>query len=135
MSDGFESIEAFERPEDGSGVEDPDGTRPIEDAAELDADAVAAERGAFSPEGEPRARSVVRFIARSARRIGVTVIGFVVLVVGVLGLVLPIIPGIPLIIVALAILASEYRWARRALERARDRATQAVRKVRRGRSG
>jgi hypothetical protein len=106
-----------------------------EDAADLDADAVAARPDAFTTEGEPRPRSVLRLVGRSARRIGVTVGGFVLLIVGLAGLVLPILPGIPLIIAGLALLASEYAWARRALERARVRAMQAVNKVRRAGGG
>jgi Putative transmembrane protein (PGPGW) len=108
-----------------------DESELIKDAADPDADAAAAQPDAFDAEGEPRLRTILSFVGRSARRIGVTVGGFVLLLVGLAGLALPIIPGIPLIIAGLALLASEYAWARRALERARARAMQAVKKVRR----
>jgi hypothetical protein len=131
-----EHTEATEesKPLDAASPEPPtdvNGVSGAPDTADLDADAVAAEPDAFDAEGEPRPRSIVSFVGRSARRIGVTVGGFVLLAVGVAGLALPIIPGIPLIIAGLALLASEYAWARRALERARARAMQAVKKVRR----
>lgn len=62
---------------------------------------------------------LVRFIARSGKRIAVTVVGVVVLLIGVAGLLLPILPGWALIFVGLGILATEYFWARRLLLKAK----------------
>ncbi|SDQ85753.1 PGPGW domain-containing protein [Quadrisphaera sp. DSM 44207] len=61
-----------------------------------------------------------------AKRIAVTVVGAVLLLIGVALMVLPG-PGILLIVAGLAVLASEYAWARRLLRRARARAEQAQR--------
>src|SRR5687768_14656921 len=60
-------------------------------------------------------KAVGRFIQRSGKRIAVTVVGFVLLIVA--ALIIPV-PGpwsILLAIVALSTLASEYVWARRLL--------------------
>jgi uncharacterized protein (TIGR02611 family) len=66
----------------------------------------------------------VRFMAKNGRRIAVSVIGFVLVLVGLVLLVLPG-PGVLLVIAGLAVLASEYVWAQRALNFARRKATQA----------
>ncbi|HEX2026237.1 MAG TPA: PGPGW domain-containing protein [Actinomycetota bacterium] len=66
-----------------------------------------------------------RFIVRSGRRIAVTVAGFVVLIAGVVMLITPG-PGIVGIIAGLAILATEWAWAEKALDRAKVRAGQAA---------
>jgi uncharacterized protein (TIGR02611 family) len=77
----------------------------------------------------PGGQSVARFLVRSGRRLLVTVLGFAILVAGVIMLVTPG-PGLAAIVAGLAILSTEYMWARRALERARERGRQAVRRVR-----
>jgi uncharacterized protein (TIGR02611 family) len=61
---------------------------------------------------------IVRFIGRSGKRIAVTVLGFVVLVAGVVMMVTPG-PGVLAIVAGLAILATEWAWAERALDRAK----------------
>ena len=61
---------------------------------------------------------VVRFIGRSGKRIAVTVVGFAVLLAGVVMMVTPG-PGVLVIVLGLAILASEWAWAERALDRAK----------------
>lgn len=43
--------------------------------------------------------------------------GWALVVVGLAGLVLPVIPGIPLLIGGLAILAPDYVWAQRSLDK------------------
>ena len=63
------------------------------------------------------------------RRIIVFLIGSTILVAGVLMLVLPG-PGIVVIIVGLAILATEFAWANRLLTHARDRAARVAAKLR-----
>jgi uncharacterized protein (TIGR02611 family) len=62
-------------------------------------------------------------VKRHARRVAVTIAGGVVVVVGAL-LSLPLVPGPGLLVIAagLAILATEYPWARRLLVRARQAA-------------
>jgi uncharacterized protein (TIGR02611 family) len=66
-----------------------------------------------------------RFIARSGRRIAITIAGFAVLIAGVIMLVTPG-PGILGIIAGLTILATEWAWAEKALDRAKMRAGQAA---------
>jgi len=63
------------------------------------------------------------------RRLIVFVIGSTILIAGLLMLVLPG-PGILVIIVGLAILATEFVWAERLLIRARDRMARVARKLR-----
>ncbi len=78
--------------------------------------------------------AIWRWVLRNGRRVGVTIVGFALLVAGAALLVLPG-PGIPLVIAGLAVLATEYVWAERALNLARRRAQQAKDKVlRRSRS-
>jgi len=67
---------------------------------------------------------VLRFIARSGKRIAVTVTGFVLLLAGIVMMVTPG-PGILLIIAGLAVLATEYVWAERMLNLAKQKAVQA----------
>lgn len=73
-------------------------------------------------------RVVIRFIMTSGKRIAVTVVGLVLLVLGLVMMVTPG-PGILLIIAGLAVLATEYVWAQRALQFAKDKAQQAKDKV------
>ena len=78
------------------------------------------------------AREYIAWIGRSGKRIAVTIIGFGLIA---LGLVLLVVPGPGLLIVAagLAVLATEYTWARRALEETKRRARGAVGRFRRSR--
>jgi uncharacterized protein (TIGR02611 family) len=77
-------------------------------------------------------RVTVRFIMQNGKRIAVTIVGGVLLLAGLVFLVLPG-PGFVLILAGLAILATEYVWAQRALNFAKERARQAKDKVRRKR--
>jgi uncharacterized protein (TIGR02611 family) len=61
---------------------------------------------------------IARFIGRSGKRIAVTVIGFAVLIAGIIMMVTPG-PGVLVIVAGLAILATEWAWAERALDRAK----------------
>lgn len=70
----------------------------------------------------------VRFMLRNGKRIAVTVAGLVLLVAGLAMMVLPG-PGILVIIAGLAVLATEYVWAQRMLNYARDKAEQAKNRV------
>lgn len=73
-------------------------------------------------------REVARFLGRNGKRIGATIAGSVLVVVGLAMLVLPG-PGILLVIAGLAVLATEYIWAQRALNFAKQKAEQAKNKV------
>jgi uncharacterized protein (TIGR02611 family) len=104
---------------------------------EIDASAVVEELPSAWPQAERRwhdhpafvpFKAVARFIGRSGKRIAVTVAGGAVLLAGIAMLVLPG-PGILLIIVGLAILATEYVWAERLLKQAKEKAEQAKNKV------
>lgn len=55
-----------------------------------------------------------------AVRIAITIVGAALLLLGVAGLLLPVLPGWLLIIPGLAILAGEFVWARRLLDRAKS---------------
>jgi uncharacterized protein (TIGR02611 family) len=79
-------------------------------------------------------KAVVGFIGRSAKRVAITIAGFALILAGLV-LSLPGIPGpgILVIIGGLAVLATEYAWARRVLDRTRDRARRAAQRVRRAR--
>lgn len=71
-------------------------------------------------------KETVAFIGRSAKRVAVAVVGGVL--VGV-GLVLMVLPGPGLLVIALgfAVLATEFAWARRALETGKRHTERAVR--------
>ena len=69
-------------------------------------------------------KAVGRFIGRNGRRVGVTIAGFAVILAGIALLVLPG-PGWLLIFAGLAILSTEYMWARRLLMKAKAKAEQA----------
>jgi len=72
----------------------------------------------------------VRDLTRGAKRIGVLVVGLALLVVGIVMLVLPG-PGVLVTMAGLALLATEYEWARRLLARVRQRARRITDQVRR----
>lgn len=69
-------------------------------------------------------KAVGRFIGRNGKRVGITIAGFAVILAGVALLVLPG-PGWLLIFAGLAILSTEYVWARRLLMKAKAKAEQA----------
>ena len=79
-------------------------------------------------------KRVIRFILRSGKRIAVAIVGFVLLAGGLVMMVTPG-PGLLLIIAGLAVLATEFAWAKVALDKAKEKATQAKNRVtRRGRA-
>jgi uncharacterized protein YqgC (DUF456 family) len=55
------------------------------------------------------------------KRIAISVIGWICIIIGIVGLFLPVIQGILFLLVGLIILSTEYRWARKTLERMRSR--------------
>ncbi len=71
-----------------------------------------------------KVRAVCRFIARNSWRATVSLVGFALLVVGAIMMVTPG-PGLIVIIAGLAILATQYAWAERALDAAKSRAAKA----------
>lgn len=76
------------------------------------------------------ARGMMRWVGRNSKRVAITIIGFVLVLGGIVLLPLPG-PGMLIIIAGLAVLGTEYMWARRALELAKEKARQAAAKVRR----
>jgi len=62
-------------------------------------------------------------------RIGAVMSGTVLVLAGIIGLLLPVVPGWLLIIAGLAILATEFVWARRLLDSAKARASDIKAKV------
>ena len=62
-------------------------------------------------------------------RIVLVMIGTILLIGGVVGLLLPIVPGWLLIIPGLAILGTEFVWARRLLDTAKAKATDLKAKI------
>lgn len=69
-------------------------------------------------------KGVVTFVLRSSKRIAVSAVGFALVLIGLIMFVTPG-PGILVLIAGLAVLATEYAWARRALDSAKDRAARA----------
>ncbi|MEX0756046.1 MAG: PGPGW domain-containing protein [Actinomycetota bacterium] len=67
---------------------------------------------------------VAKFIGRNAKRVAVTIAGFALIIAGIAMLVLPG-PGWAAIFLGLAVLATEYVWAQRLLNKAKEKATQA----------
>jgi uncharacterized protein (TIGR02611 family) len=72
--------------------------------------------------------AVWRFLKRNGKRIGISIAGGAVVLAGLVMLVLPG-PGVIVIIAGLAILATEYVWAQRAMNFAKRKASQAKDKV------
>ena len=113
-----------------------------DDASERDADATLAELNARDEDRRVEGRAersrgqavlfplqvVGRFITRNGKRVGVTIAGFALILVGAALLVLPG-PGWLLIFAGLAVLATEYVWAQRLLNAAKQKAKQAKNKV------
>jgi hypothetical protein len=69
-------------------------------------------------------KEIVRFVARSSKRIAVTLVGGAFVLAGLAMLVLPG-PGILVVALGFAILGTEYAWAATALERTKRTAAQA----------
>ena len=103
-----------------------------DDPEERDASAVVAEafddaefrRRWHDHPGVVPFKVVARFIGRNAKRVAITIAGFVVVVVGLILVPLPG-PGWLIVFAGLAILATEYVWARRLLDFAMHKVGQA----------
>lgn len=74
-------------------------------------------------------KDVFVWIGRNGKRVGVSIVGFVLIIAGLAMLVLPG-PGVLVIIAGLAVLATEYAWAERALDNAKKKAKSAAGKAR-----
>jgi uncharacterized protein (TIGR02611 family) len=70
----------------------------------------------------------MRVILQSGKRIAVFVVGVALVAGGIALLVLPG-PGLLVIIAGLAVLATEFAWAERLLDQAKDRAAKATEKA------
>jgi uncharacterized protein (TIGR02611 family) len=103
------------------------------DSFDIDRDGVVTDAELATAERRPLWRRlglhgpaiVLRWFGRNAKRMAVLLLGCAVLAAGAAMLVLPG-PGVIIIIVGLAILATEFAWAERALDRTRSRATNAI---------
>lgn len=62
-------------------------------------------------------------LLKNARRLVIAVIGGTVLLLSLVGYIMPIIPGIPLTFLGLAILATEFVWAKRLLRKVKKQAS------------
>jgi hypothetical protein len=63
--------------------------------------------------------AVFRWIGRSGKRIAITIVGFALIIAGAAMIVTPG-PGVLVIVVGLAILATEWAWAERMLDKAKQ---------------
>lgn len=109
-----------------------------DDPEERDADATVTELVASEHERARRwydrpavipFKAVVSFVGRNGRRVGVSILGILLILVGVVGLALPILPGWLLIFAGFAVLSTEYVWAERMLRRAKAVAASAKEKA------
>ena len=104
--------------------DDPEERDADETVAELVAETEAARRWHDHPAVVP-AKAVVLFISRNGRRVGVSIAGILLILVGLVGLALPILPGWLLIFAGFAVLSTEYVWAERMLRRASNHSLRA----------
>ena len=74
-------------------------------------------------------KEVLRWIGRNSKRAAITIAGVTLILAGIVLLVLPG-PGWLVIILGLAVLATEYVWAERALDLAKRKAKAAAAKAR-----
>jgi len=77
----------------------------------------------------PKPAEVVAFLARSSKRVAVSVVGGAFVLIGIAMFVLPG-PGILVVAIGFAILGTEYAWAAAALERTKRVAAKAARTAR-----
>jgi uncharacterized protein (TIGR02611 family) len=75
-------------------------------------------------------RAVAGWVRASGKRIAVSVVGFALVAIGLMLLVLPG-PGLLVMVAGLAVLATEYAWARLALDAAKRRTRDVADRVRR----
>ena len=80
-----------------------------------------------------RFRDVLWFLARNSKRMAVSLAGAVLVLAGLVMMVTPG-PGLLLIIAGLAVLATEFAWAKSVLEKTKEKASQAKNRVTRKRA-
>lgn len=73
----------------------------------------------------PKPAEVLAFVARSSKRVAISVVGGALVLIGLAMFVLPG-PGILVIAIGFAILGTEYAWAAAALDRTKKLAAQAA---------
>lgn len=81
-----------------------------------------------------RPRAFLTWVAKSSKTVAITVIGGALVLLGIALIPLPGPWTIPLILGGLAILGTEYAWARRALDETKRRARKAASRLRRKRT-
>lgn len=81
-----------------------------------------------------RPRAFLTWVARSSKTVAITVIGGAFVLLGIALIPFPGPWTIPLILLGLAILGTEYAWARRALDETKRRAKSATSRLRRKRT-
>jgi uncharacterized membrane protein YbaN (DUF454 family) len=69
-------------------------------------------------------------LLKTARKVVVGVLGSTIVLLGIAGLLLPVLPGWVLIIPGLALLGTEFLWARRLLRKTKEKAQQAYNSLR-----
>ncbi len=74
-------------------------------------------------------REWATWVGRNSKRMAITIVGFSLVALGLVGFVFPIIPGFIPLIAGLAVLATEYAWARRALDETKRKAREARRRA------
>jgi tellurite resistance protein TerC len=79
-------------------------------------------------------REIIGWIGANGKRIAVSVIGFTLVALGLVLLVLPG-PGLLVVAAGFAVLATEYAWARSALDETKRRTSRAARRLRRRTKG
>lgn len=77
----------------------------------------------------PRPKEVVTFLVRSSKRVAVSVVGGVLVLIGLAMFVLPG-PGILVVVLGFAVLGTEYAWAAAVLERTKKLAEKAAARAR-----
>lgn len=76
----------------------------------------------------PSPKDVLTFMARSSKRVAVSIVGGVLVLIGLAMFVLPG-PGILVVVLGFAVLGTEYAWAAAALERTKKVAAQAAQRA------
>lgn len=78
---------------------------------------------------DPLVARVTRFVHREGKRVGVGLTGGVIVVLGIILMPLPG-PGTLIVLAGLAVLATQFAWARELRDRIRDRAREALDRIR-----
>lgn len=79
--------------------------------------------------GDPLSSRVSRFLRREGKRVGVGIVGGIIVIVGIALMPLPG-PGMLVVLAGLAVLATQFAWAQDLLDRARHRAREAIGRLR-----